>query len=93
MPSATFSINGETVSISRNQDQTATINPEFAKTSRACPPFCVHPMSAGDGIETVSEAVGRGEIAVSEEMQTTEGTVDARVLLQTLVRQSLENGG
>lgn len=53
--SAEIEINNETITIERNQDQTAVIAADFAKTSRACPPFCIHPMSAGEGVETVGE--------------------------------------
>lgn len=48
-------VNGKPVVIQRNQDQTATVNPAFAKTSRKCPPFCIQPMSLGDGVETIGE--------------------------------------
>ncbi|NNU80853.1 rhodanese-like domain-containing protein [Halovulum dunhuangense] len=41
--------------IERNQDQNAVVDPSFAKTSRACPPFCIHPMSAAPGVETYGE--------------------------------------
>jgi rhodanese-related sulfurtransferase len=55
MASAEFAVNGENILIERNQDKDAVIQPDFAKTSRACPPFCIHPMSAGEGVETVGE--------------------------------------
>ncbi|WP_348676082.1 rhodanese-like domain-containing protein [uncultured Candidatus Thioglobus sp.] len=32
----------EVAGISRNQDNKATIDPAFAKTSRPCPPFCIN---------------------------------------------------
>lgn len=48
-------INGETITIAREQNPDARISDEFAKTARACPPFCVHPMSAGTGVETLGE--------------------------------------
>jgi rhodanese-related sulfurtransferase len=41
--------------IRRNQDQTATLTGDFAKTSRACPPFCVQPMVPLRGVTTVGE--------------------------------------
>jgi len=43
--------------ISRNQDNGATIDPAFAKTSRPCPPFCIQPTApfAPAAVETVSE--------------------------------------
>lgn len=46
---------GEEVEIKRNQDNAATINPDFAKTSRPCPPFCVQPDVLADGVETIAE--------------------------------------
>jgi rhodanese-related sulfurtransferase len=48
-------VNGQPITIVRNQDQTATVNPAFAKTSRKCPPFCIQPMSLGSGVETIGE--------------------------------------
>lgn len=53
--SAEIELNGESITIERNQDQDAVIDAGFAKTSRACPPFCIHPMSAGEGVETYGE--------------------------------------
>jgi len=55
MSKATFTINGQTFTIERNQDQSAQLSGEFTKTSRACPPFCIHPMEAAPGVETVGE--------------------------------------
>lgn len=43
------------VEIIRNQDNKATINPSFAKTSRKCPPFCIQPMEVAPGVKTVGE--------------------------------------
>ena len=43
------------VNIMRNQNQKNTVNPAFAKTSRKCPPFCIHSMSAAPGVVTVGE--------------------------------------
>jgi len=48
--------NGKPVTIQRNQDNEAVINPDFAKTSRACPPFCIQPMSVAEGVETLGES-------------------------------------
>jgi len=43
--------------ISRNQDNGATIDPAFSKTSRPCPPFCIQPTApfAPAAVDTVSE--------------------------------------
>jgi rhodanese-related sulfurtransferase len=48
-------INGEKVTIMRNQNQSATVNPAFAKTSRKCPPFCIQPILLSPGVETIGE--------------------------------------
>ena len=54
-PSISVEVDGTTLTYQRNQDTEARIEDGFAKTSRTCPPFCIHPMSAGDGVETVGE--------------------------------------
>ena len=43
--------------ISRNQDNAASIDPAFAKTSRPCPPFCIQPTApfAPAAVDTVTE--------------------------------------
>ena len=46
---------GRKVTIMRNQDQGNSINPEFAKTSRKCPPFCIQPSELAPGVKTVAE--------------------------------------
>lgn len=43
------------VKVVRNQDPAATISPDFAKTSRECPPFCAQPMEAAPGVNTYGE--------------------------------------
>ena len=41
--------------IEREQNNDAVIDPAFAKTSRHCPPFCIHPMQAAPGVTTIGE--------------------------------------
>lgn len=48
-------LNGQELVIERIQDTSHRIAPDFAKTSRPCPPFCIHPISAAPGVETVGE--------------------------------------
>ncbi|MCB1763728.1 MAG: rhodanese-like domain-containing protein [Gammaproteobacteria bacterium] len=65
------------IEIIRNQDTEAMITPDFARTSRPCPPFCAQPIEAGQGVKTI------GEIELIRFMQTQlpEGSgvlVDAR---------------
>jgi rhodanese-related sulfurtransferase len=47
--------NGKKVTIMRNQDASNTINPDYAVTSRKCPPFCIRPMKIAEGVETLGE--------------------------------------
>ena len=46
---------GKKIVIRRNQDRNNKVNPLYAFTSRKCPPFCVQPMQAAPGVETVGE--------------------------------------
>lgn len=46
---------GEQVTVERGHDKDATLPAEFVKTDRTCPPFCIQPISAGEGVETVGE--------------------------------------
>lgn len=55
IPFVELEINNEFMVIERNPDNNAVIPAAFAKTSRPCPPFCVHPMSIADGVETYGE--------------------------------------
>ncbi len=47
--------NGRIVRIERNSDNTNEIDPDYALTSRPCPPFCVLPMQLAPGVETYGE--------------------------------------
>jgi rhodanese-related sulfurtransferase len=46
---------GRKITIMRNQDQGNAINPEFARTSRKCPPFCIQPIKLAPGVNNVAE--------------------------------------
>ncbi len=48
-------VDGMVVEFKRNQDNNATVNPAFAKTSRPCPPFCIQPSSLAFGVDTIGE--------------------------------------
>lgn len=50
-----FESGGDFHLIERNQDNEARIDDVFAKTSRACPPFCIQPISVADGVTAVGE--------------------------------------
>ncbi len=55
IPSITVQHGKKTVTVQRVQDPTAVIDPEFAKISRKCPPFCAHPLEAAPGVKTIGE--------------------------------------
>jgi rhodanese-related sulfurtransferase len=46
---------GEPVVIKRGHDRDATLPAIFQKTDRGCPPFCVQPIQAAPGVDTVGE--------------------------------------
>ncbi len=41
--------------IKREADNNARVSDMFSRTSRPCPPFCIQPMHAADGVETIGE--------------------------------------
>jgi rhodanese-related sulfurtransferase len=46
---------GVLVKITRVQDTDNKLIDDFSKTSRPCPPFCIHPIIAAPGVRTVGE--------------------------------------
>ena len=74
MGSVTFETADGPVEIMRNQDTEATIDPEYAKTSRKCPPFCIQPMQVAPGVTTV------GEIEVLKFAENGGKLIDGRTL-------------
>lgn len=52
---STFTLNGQTFTVTRNADTTATLRGEFALTSRACPPDCLQPLITANGVTTFDE--------------------------------------
>jgi rhodanese-related sulfurtransferase len=46
---------GKSITIMRNQNPDNNVTPEYAKTSRKCPPFCIQPIVIAPGVETIGE--------------------------------------
>lgn len=46
---------GKTIRIERIQDHDNLVEPDFAQTSRACPPYCIQPIKLAPGVETIGE--------------------------------------
>ncbi len=55
LPYLDLQYEGKRVRIQRIQDTSHRLDNSFAKTSRPCPPFCIHPMQAAIGVDTVGE--------------------------------------
>jgi rhodanese-related sulfurtransferase len=55
MPASRWRPEDGPVEIRRIQDEEHEITGEFARTSRACPPFCIQPMSPAEGVTTIGE--------------------------------------
>ena len=77
MSDVTVKHNGKDVKITREQDNGATVDPAFGKTSRPCPPFCIQPMSLGKDIETI------GEVEVIDYAKKLSGGDDSIVLVDS----------
>ncbi len=46
---------GQEVMIKRIQDPYHVLSDDYTKTSRPCPPFCIHPMKVAPNIKTIGE--------------------------------------
>lgn len=46
---------GKPVAVQRDPDTDNMIDPDFALTSRPCPPYCILPMQIAEGVETLGE--------------------------------------
>ena len=55
LPEVKFTANGKRYTIERIQNENNDLTGSFAKTSRKCPPFCIHPMEVAPGVITVGE--------------------------------------
>lgn len=55
MPSFTVQTPQGLVEIARNPDVNATLDGDWARTSRPCPPFCIQPMIPADGVTPIGE--------------------------------------
>jgi len=46
---------GKTIRIQRVQESDNMVEPDFAQTSRPCPPYCIQPIQLAPGVETIGE--------------------------------------
>ncbi len=55
IPYVDIKVRGKKYRIERIQDTSNKLTNSYAKTSRPCPPFCIHPISVAEGVKTVGE--------------------------------------
>lgn len=55
MMDASFTVDGTSHTISRNQDNANHVDEKFLATSRPCPPFCIQPAKLAPGVDTIAE--------------------------------------
>jgi rhodanese-related sulfurtransferase len=55
LPSGVIIHQGVILEVKRIQDTSHKLIDDFAKTSRPCPPFCIHPILAAPNVETIGE--------------------------------------
>ena len=55
MDSVIINHQGVPVTVQRIQDTNNRLVDDFTKTSRPCPPFCIHPITAAVGVKTIGE--------------------------------------
>lgn len=78
LPGLSFSVGERRFEIGRAQDPEATLEGEFAKTSRPCPEFCIQPMIVAPGVAPFGEL----EVLAFLEAEVSGGSgilVDARL--------------
>ena len=47
--------NGQQIKVERVQDMSNRLTDDFTRTSRPCPPYCIQPIRAAEGVETLGE--------------------------------------
>lgn len=48
-------LQGKNIRIQRVQENDNMVEPDFAQTSRPCPPYCIQPIQLAPGVETIGE--------------------------------------
>jgi len=70
--------NGQKVVVMRGHDSSAILPEEFLKTDRGCPPFCLQPIVASEGVTTFGELEVLDYLKKSAEGDTSILVVDSR---------------
>ncbi|MDK9726481.1 MAG: rhodanese-like domain-containing protein [Sterolibacteriaceae bacterium MAG5] len=78
---------GRLFRIQRDPDNFAQIDPDYAMTSRPCPPYCLQPMQLAPGVETL------GELEVLEVLKRISRRDDSVMLLDSREEEWLQRSG
>lgn len=78
---------GRLVRIQREQDYLNQIDPDFAMTSRPCPPYCVQPMQLAPDVETI------GELEVMDYLKRVTSGDERALVIDSRDRDWLERSG
>ena len=73
-----FTVNGQSFTITRDQNQENQLTGEFTRTSRACPPFCIQPAQIAPDVATIAELEVLGFLE-TEVAQSTGLLIDSRL--------------
>lgn len=84
--SFTMTHQGEAFEIQRNQDSANEIHPNYALTSRPCPPFCLQPMTLAPGVETI------GELELMDYMQQLEAGDNSILIIDSRTEDWVKRG-
>lgn len=74
LPYLDLALQGKVVRIQRIQDIDNRLTDDFSKTSRICPPFCLHPEVIAPNVETI------GELELLEKMKASAEQRDTLIL-------------
>lgn len=78
---------GRIVRIEREPDNLNQIDPDYALTSRPCPPYCIQPMQLAPGVETV------GELEVIEALKRIARRDDGLLVIDSRDAEWLDRSG
>lgn len=78
---------GRLFRIQREQDSFNQIDPDYAMTSRACPPYCIQPMQLAPGVDTL------GELEVLEVLRGITRRDDSLILIDSRDEEWLLRSG
>lgn len=78
---------GRPVRIEREPDNLNSVDPDYALTSRPCPPFCIQPMRLAPGVDTI------GELELLDYLKKLSAGDDSILVIDSREKDWLERSG